>query len=125
MTANIRATEDNRNLADPKKLIELEEELLALKKQYGIEDKTSWWVKTGDFLAEKTGKPVKVQRKKYIRLALICGWFSGSHRFYSGQKLLGILYLLFCWTGIPFAMTMIDLMIILPKTADEEGMVEL
>jgi len=33
-------------------------------------------------------------------LALVCGGV-GIHRFYLGQPILGILYILFCWTFIP------------------------
>ncbi|MFR2850798.1 TM2 domain-containing protein [Hungatella sp.] len=58
--------------------------------------------------------------KKYILLALCLGWV-GGHRFYTKQYALGFIYLLFCWTGIPFAMTLIDLMIALPRQADEQG----
>lgn len=114
-----------KNFADPKKLISLEEELLALKREYGIAEKEKWWVKIGNQVAERTGEKKTVSRKRYIRLALSCGWLCGAHRFYSGQKILGMLYLLFCWTGIPFAMTLIDLMIVLPMKQDESGMIEI
>lgn len=32
----------------------------------------------------------------------------GIHRFYLGQNILGILYLLFCWTFIPSIIALID-----------------
>ena len=66
-----------------------------------------------------------VDRKKYIRLALTCGWFCGAHRFYARQKILGTLYLLLFWTGFSFTMTLIDLMIVVPMKADSQGMIEL
>lgn len=115
----------SQELADPKKLIALEQELADLKEQYGIIEKPKLWVRAGDWLIDKKGGPRTVERRKYIKLALCCGWFCGAHRFYAGQKLLGVLYLLFFWTGIPFAMTLIDLMIILPMQADEDGMVQI
>lgn len=115
----------SRELADPKKLIALEQELADLKEQYGIKEKPKLWVRIGDWLIEKKSGPKTVERRKYIKLALCCGWFCGAHRFYARQKILGVLYLLFFWTGIPFAMTLIDLMIVLPMQADEDGMIQI
>ncbi|MDE7312524.1 MAG: TM2 domain-containing protein [Eubacterium sp.] len=115
----------SQQLADPKKLIALEQELAELKEQYGIKRRPRLWVRIGDWLIEKKGGPKSVQRKTYIRLALSCGWFCGAHRFYAGQKILGALYLFLFWTGIPFAMTLIDLMIVLPMQADENGTIQI
>ena len=46
-------------------MIALEEEMAALKKEYGIEDKPRWWVRIGDFIANHAGtrQPVPVFRK--------------------------------------------------------------
>ena len=116
----------NREPADPREMIALEEELFALKQKYGIQEKTKWWIRAGDFLANRLARePKLVSRKTYIRLAASCGWFCGAHRFYCGQKKLGLLYLLFFWTGIPFAMTLVDLMIALPMKPDENGFIRL
>lgn len=105
-----------------KELITLEEELHSLKEQYQISEEKKGWIKFGDYITERLDrKKVQVNRKKYIKLAAGCGWLCGAHRFYTGQKGLGLLYLLFCWSGIPFTMTLIDLMIVLPKKADENG----
>lgn len=115
----------NEEYVDPKELIALEEELLSLKEEHGILEKETWWMKTGDRIAGRLERNrVKVSRRTYIKLALGLGWFCGAHRFYCKQRLLGMLYLLFCWTGIPFAMTLIDLMIILPMKPDNCGMIE-
>lgn len=112
--------------ADAKKMIAMEEELAELKKQQGIEKKAPFWVRLIDRIAEyRESKRAMVNRRKYIRLALLGGWLCGAHRFYAGQWISGILYLLFCWTGIPFAMTLIDLMIALPKEADAQGNIEM
>lgn len=46
---------------------------------------------------------------KYICLFL--GGF-GAHKFYEGKVLLGILYVVFCWTFIPSILAFIDLIII-------------
>ena len=105
-----------------RELLELEEELRSLKEKCHIKEEKKWWHKIGDCMVNRLERePVAVSRKKYIKLAVTCGWLCGAHRFYIGQKGLGILYLLFCWTGIPFAMTLIDLMIALPKEIDKSG----
>lgn len=115
----------NSAQADPHVPVRAEQELCTRKASLETAGKPAWWIRLGDFLAERTGKPRWVNRKKYVKLALTCGWLCGSHRFYAGQRLLGGLYLLFFWTGIPMAMTMVDLMIALPKVPDEDGMIEL
>lgn len=120
-----RGLRNRKDYVDPKEMIRLEEELHTLKEEHGIQEQT-WWMKIGDVLAERMDRDkVPVDRKKYIRLAMGLGWLCGAHRFYTHQKSLGILYLLFFWTGIPFAMTMVDLMIALPMRADEQGMIQL
>jgi TM2 domain-containing membrane protein YozV len=43
-----------------------------------------------------------------ILLALFLGGL-GAHKFYMGKPALGILYLLFCWTGIPSIIALIEL----------------
>ncbi len=107
---------------DPKQMIALEEELIALKAEQGIQEKQTWWRRLGDWYADYSVRSkVPVNRKKYIRLAAACGWLCGAHRFYAKKPVIGTLYLLFFWTGISFAMTLIDLMIALPMVPDEDG----
>ena len=108
---------------DPMEMALLEQDLIDLKRERGIEQKESWRTRLGAFLARRSAGPKKVKRRTYIRLALCCGWLCGAHRFYTGHHLLGALYLIFCWTGIPVAMTLIDLMVALPMQPDEEGMI--
>ena len=110
----------HRDTVDPMEIILAQQELVDLKREYGILEKETWRTRLGGWLTEKSKGPRKVNRKTY-RLALCCGWFCGAHRFYAGQKLLGTLYLLFCWSGIPVAMTLIDLMAAIPMRADETG----
>lgn len=64
--------------------------------------------------------PVRLRRKTYLLTALFLGW-CGGHRFLSRQYVLGVIYAALFWTGIPVAMTLIDLMIALPIPPDEEG----
>ena len=84
----------------------------------------------------------KVNKKVYIILALL-GSELGLHRFYEKRYILGILYSLpiilglifntilkldfnfYTFVGFPVAMMVVDLMIVIPKPADENGMVEL
>lgn len=42
-----------------------------------------------------------------ILLTLFLGGL-GIHKFYLGQKVKGILYLIFCWTSIPTILALID-----------------
>ena len=45
-------------------------------------------------------------------LAFFFGWI-GGHRFYLGQGGMGLMYLLFSWTSIPFWISMLDALIFL------------
>ena len=108
----------------PSKLIELEEELEAVKRQSGIKENSPLWIKIGDWIVDHVREPVTVNRRKYIMLALTCGWFCGAHRFYTKNYFWGTTYLIFSWTGYAFAMTMVDLLILWLKYApDENGMI--
>lgn len=54
---------------------------------------------------------VKIQGLKDKNLAAILAFLLGGlgiHRFYLGQPILGILYLIFCWTFIPLCLSIID-----------------
>lgn len=114
-----------KEYVDPKEMIALEQELADLKEQYGIQDKKKWWVFIGDWIVQRTNGKRPVERKKYIRWAVIGGWLWGAHRFYAKQQILGMMYLLFCWTGISLAMTLIDLIIVLPMEPDDNGIIYL
>lgn len=61
-----------------------------------------------------------LSKKKYILLAVFTGWM-GGHRFYARQWVTAILYLLFFWCGFPAAMTIVDLMIVIPMEPNENG----
>ena len=64
----------------------------------------------------------RFNKKTYLWLMLFLGWL-GGHRYYQGRWKLGLLYTLFCWTGIPGVMALIDWMIAVPKQPDENGMI--
>lgn len=61
-----------------------------------------------------------LNKKKYILLAVFTGWM-GGHRFYAKQWPTAILYLLLFWCGFPAAMTIVDLMIVIPMKPNENG----
>ena len=104
-------------------LVKAQEELRALKEQHGIKEEEGRISAAISRFFDQSGKrrEIPVNRKKYLLLALFTGWM-GGHRFYAKQYAVAILYLLFFWSGFPFAMTLIDLMIALPKETDADGM---
>ena len=51
-------------------------------------------------------------------LAILLGGI-GVHKFYMGKIGMGILYLLFCWTGIPALIGLIEGIIYLTKSDDD------
>lgn len=112
---------DNSSEVSFAQAIALEEELREVKKEYGIEEKEGKLSKaiSNFFEQRELNRPV-VNRKKYLLLAVFTGWM-GGHRFYAKQWKQAFLYLVLCWSGIPIAMTIIDLMIALPKEIDEKG----
>ncbi|MDD2458525.1 MAG: TM2 domain-containing protein [Eubacteriales bacterium] len=119
------AKQPTKDAVDIRKMIALEEELTSLKETHQIADKPKWWMTIGDrIIYRKRREPVAVNRRTYIKFALLLGVF-GGHRFYSRQPVLGGLYLLLCWTGLSVGMTFVDLMIALPMKADEHGLIRL
>lgn len=61
-----------------------------------------------------------VNKSAYCLLALFLGWL-GMHKFYAGQVGRGIAFLLFSWTGIPFVISLFNLIGALLKKADFNG----
>jgi TM2 domain-containing membrane protein YozV len=100
----------------------LQKELDETRKKYGVEVKEGRISRAIShfFDRRESREPSIVVRKKYLLLALFTGWM-GGHRFYAKQYPTAILYLLFFWSGFPIAMTLIDLMVAIPKEADAEG----
>lgn len=62
----------------------------------------------GEPCENRLGKKDKVV---FVLLAVFFGWF-GVHRFYLGDIGLGILYLLFSWTFIPYFVSLIEAIVI-------------
>ena len=57
------------------------------------------------FMSEFTGEKKDVAVG--VLLALFLGGF-GAHKFYLGQFVLGIVYILFCWTFIPTLISLFE-----------------
>lgn len=100
----------------------LQKELDETRKKYGVEVKEGRISRAiSNFFDKRETRELKpVLRKKYLLLALFTGWM-GGHRFYAKQYPIAILYLALFWTGFPIAMTLVDLMVAIPKEADAEG----
>ena len=62
----------------------------------------------------------KVNQLAYVLFAILLGTF-GIHEFYAGKVGLGILCILFCWTGIPSLVGLIKGILALTRKADEDG----
>jgi TM2 domain-containing membrane protein YozV len=71
-----------------------------------------------EFGAAATGKVVN--KIAYVVLAIVIGDF-GIHKFYAGKIGLGIVYLLFFWTGIPAIIGLIEGIVAAFKPADQNG----
>lgn len=59
----------------------------------------------------RCGAPYHAKRAKKQTVALLLastlGLF-GAHRFYLGHRNAGLLYLLFCWTGVPALLALVE-----------------
>ncbi|MGN0915618.1 MAG: TM2 domain-containing protein [Succinivibrio sp.] len=64
--------------------------------------------------------PHTVDKSVYVIFAFIFGVF-GIHKFYAGHTILGIIYLIFCWTTIPGYIGIVEAIIALTKKSDENG----
>ena len=119
----MKSSSENENEVSISELIKAQEELRALKEQHGIrEEEGRISAAISRFFDRRADRvEIPVNRKKYLLLAVFTGWM-GGHRFYAKQYQVAILYLLLFWTGFPVAMTIVDLMIAIPKETDANGM---
>ena len=101
-----------------------EEELKALKKEHGIEEKQGRISRAVSSMFERAAnrEPIPINKKKYITLALLTGWF-GGHRFYAKHYKVGLIYLSLFWLGIGLYHSMLDIFQVIPMQADENGMI--
>lgn len=106
--------------------IQAEEELHRLKEEQGIQDppaKLNFLGRGIEYLLTVRERRIKqpIKRKTYLWLCLL-GAF-GAHRFYAKQWFTATVYLLTFWTGFSTAMTIIDVMMVLPMKPDENGII--
>ena len=59
-------------------------------------------------------------RNKYIAAIIaFCLGAIGIHRFYLGRPFSGVMYILFCWTGIPMFISFIECILLLLKSDEQ------
>ena len=75
--------------------------------------------KENKFLQE-IKKTSKVSKWFYIILIFILGGL-GVHKFYAGKIRIGLLYLLLCWTYVPFILSVVEFFYAIFQTPDENG----
>ncbi len=63
---------------------------------------------------------MKVNKIIYMLLAFFLGGL-GVHKFYSNKRKLGILYFVFCWTGIPEIIGIVEAILTVFKKSDSNG----
>ena len=117
-----QAKSKNKDAVIIREIIAAQRELDELKEEYGLQEEEKGIKKaiSNFFDKREAMSNVPINKKKYIWLAVLLGW-AGGHRFYTKQYTTAVLYLLTFWTGYSLAMTIIDLMIVIPKKTDEEG----
>ena len=109
----------------PEEYYSLMQELDETKQQYGVEDepvpegRVSRAI-SGFFDRREAKDKISVRKKTYLLLALFTG-IVGGHRFYARKWITAFLYLATCWCGFSVAMTIVDLMIVIPMQPDENG----
>ena len=105
--------------------VALNRELHELQVEQGVKKEGKISRMISGFFEKKENKPkIKISKKKHLWTAILLGW-AGGHRFQAKQYGLGLLYLATCWSGFSMAMTIVDLLIIIPKPVDEDGCIEI
>ena len=67
---------------------------------------------------------MQVNKYVYSALAFFIGGF-GAHKFYVKKNKKSLLYLLFCWTGIPGVIGMVEGVLTLMRPSDSENNIEI
>jgi len=67
---------------------------------------------------------MKVNKILYSALSFFLGGL-GVHKFFVNKTGLGLLYLLFCWTGIPGVVGMVEGVLTLMRPSDSENNIEI
>ena len=108
----------------PEEYFALQRELEETKRKYNIPDEPE---KEGrisraisNFFDRRDAREKQLVSKKKYMLLMLLGMF-GAHRFYAKQYVTAVFYLATCWLGVSIAMTIVDLMIVIPMQPDENG----
>lgn len=116
---------DAKERVSPEEFYALQKELEETKRQYGVVDepvpegRISRMI-SGFFDRRAAQQKISVRKRTYLLLAIFTG-IVGGHRFYTRKWTSAILYLLTCWCGFSIAMTIVDLLIVIPMKPDENG----
>lgn len=103
--------------------VALQRELEELQKQQGTyQEKGLSRLISSYFERKDAREKILVSKKRLLWTALLLGW-CGGHRFLLKQNILGMVYLCFCWTCFPIAMTIVDILEYIPLKPDENGKV--
>ena len=103
--------------------VALQRELDELEKAAGLKEEKGISRLISSYFERKDAREkILVSKKKLLWTALLLGW-CGGHRFLLKQNILGMVYLCFCWTCFPIAMTIVDILEYIPLKADENGKV--
>ena len=114
-------------VGDEVDIFENEETVIVSKKKTKNEQNTNSGININLSNSQNAGQPMyianntkAVNKVVYCLLALFLGGI-GIHKFYAGKTSSGVLYLLFCWTGIPAFIAFIELIFALCKKSDANG----
>ena len=103
--------------------VALQRELEELQKQQGTYQEKGLSRLISSYFERKDARDkILVSKKRLIWTAVLLGW-CGGHRFLLKQNILGMVYLCFCWTCFPIAMTIVDILEYIPLKPDENGKV--
>ena len=101
--------------------VALQRELDELEKEQGLKQEKGIARLISSYFERKDARDkILVSKKKLLWTALLLGW-CGGHRFMLKQRVLGFVYLAFCWTIFPICMTLVDIIEYIPMKPDENG----
>ena len=117
----------NPSVGDEVELFENDDSIIISKKKSTSEEKANSGININFNSSPNAGQSVyvannmkSVDKVVYCLLAFFLGGI-GIHKFYVGKTSSGILYLLFCWTGIPALIAFIEFIVVICKPADADG----
>lgn len=125
--SSMKKRTEQKHKSTMQELAELDFADQAARGSAGLEEKTyGIWGPVWRFLryVDSFRGQHRFKKKIYLWLMLFLGW-AGGHRYYQGRWKLGLIYTLFCWTGVPLVLCVTDFMEAFPVKEDEEGYIVL